>query len=92
MTFEEEMIERATFFEFAPGYSLLTCSAEDLVILKAFADRPKDWMDIEGIIVRQKDKLNRSFILAQLAPLCTAKDSSTIVSKLEKMFSLKNRM
>jgi hypothetical protein len=87
LPFEEEMIERATFFEFATDFSLLTCSVEDLIILKAFADRPKDWMDVEGIIVRQKDKLNRSFILEQLAPLCAAKDSSTIIPKLGKLLS-----
>lgn len=90
LDFEEKMIERATLFEFAPDYSLLTCSAEDLIILKAFADRSKDWMDVEGIIVRQKDRLNKAFILEQLAPLCAAKDSSSIVPKLEKMFSLYN--
>jgi hypothetical protein len=32
---------------------LHTCSAEDLIVLRAFADRSKDWVDIEGVIIRQ---------------------------------------
>ena len=86
LTFEEEMINRATLFEFTPDYSLLTCSAEDLIVLKAFADRPKDWMDIEGILVRQGNKLNRTQIIKHLLPLCEAKQSNSIIQKLEKMF------
>ena len=38
---------------FCRGLSLLTCSAEDLVVLKAFADRPRDWEDVQGIVGRQ---------------------------------------
>ena len=49
LPFEQKMIEHATRFEYSPDCVLLTCSAEDLVVLKAFADRPVDWMDIEGI-------------------------------------------
>lgn len=40
LPFEEDMIARATSFDFLPTIRLLTCSAEDLVVLKAFADRP----------------------------------------------------
>jgi hypothetical protein len=84
--FEEQMISRATFFEFEPNYSLLTCSAEDLIVLKAFADRSKDWMDIEGILLRQRQKIDRSYILANLNPLCELKESSEIIQKLRKLF------
>ena len=54
---EDEMIKKATNFTFYTNCSLLTWSAEDLIILKAFADRNKDWMDIESIIIRQSKKL-----------------------------------
>ena len=37
---------------------LLTCSAEDLIVLKAFAARGRDWVDVEGIIVRQAGALD----------------------------------
>jgi hypothetical protein len=51
LPFEESVVDRSTPFTYPPDISLRTCSAEDLIVLKAFADRPKDWMDIEGIIV-----------------------------------------
>lgn len=86
LTFEEEMIKRATFFDFTPDHSLLTCSAEDLIVLKAFADRPKDWMDIEGILIRQGNRPHRSQIFEHLEPLTEAKDSNFIKQKLEQLF------
>jgi hypothetical protein len=87
LDFEEEMIRRATPFLFAPGCSLTTCSAEDLIVLKAFADRAKDWNDVEGIVLRQGSNLDRGYILTQLTPLCDLKESSEIVEKLKKVFS-----
>jgi hypothetical protein len=56
LPFEEEMISLSSPFDFYPDCSLITCSAEDLVVLKAFADRTKDWMDGESIILRQGGK------------------------------------
>ena len=56
--FEEEILQRASFFEFDEGCRLNTCSAEDLIVAKAFADRPKDWLDIEGILIRQGKTLD----------------------------------
>lgn len=41
LPFEDEMIRRATPFLFYPDCSLITCSAEDLIVLKAFAERSK---------------------------------------------------
>lgn len=41
--FEENAVRRATEFEFLKNVSLKTCSAEDLIVYKAFADRLQDW-------------------------------------------------
>ena len=84
--FEEEMIRRATPFEFAPGCSLVTCSAEDLIVLKAFADRPLDWHDAEGVIARQRD-LDTRYIMERLAPLCEIKDAPQILDRLRNIIS-----
>lgn len=65
LQFESQMIERATPYSFYPGCSLRTYSAEDLITLKAFADRGQDWIDIEGIIIRQGKNLNINFIIDQ---------------------------
>jgi hypothetical protein len=86
LPFEEEMISRADYFSFTENCPLLTCSAEDLIVLKAFADRPKDWADVEGIIIHQGYKLDKSYILNQLTPLSKVKEDSAILQKLAALF------
>lgn len=53
-------------------------------MLKAFADRPKDWLDIDGIVVRQDAVLDWPYIRTQLAPLAELKDAPELVNKLER--------
>ena len=84
--FEEFVIERATDFQFLENVLLRTCSAEDLIILKAFADRPRDWADIETILIRQSGLLDRDYIAKQLAPLCDLKEEPQIFEKLNQLF------
>lgn len=86
LPFEDEMIKRATHFAFDEYHSLITCSAEDLIILKAFANRTKDWMDVESIISRQDSKLDTNYIIDQLAPLCELKEAPEIVTKVKMLF------
>ncbi len=85
MPFEERSIERATLYEFAPGYLLLTCSAEDLIVHKAFADRPQDWIDIETILIRQRSRLQVQIIWDELTPLAELKEEPDIVRRLAQM-------
>jgi hypothetical protein len=85
LPFEELIVSRATEFEYLPKISLLTCSAEDLIILKAFADRTRDWADIEGIIVRQAESLNWSYIDQHLRPLAELKEEPQIMERLQKL-------
>lgn len=85
--FERQMFERASFFDYSSTCSLLTCSAEDLIVLKAFADRVKDWIDIEGILLRQGQALDAQHIIKQLTPLAGLKEEPEIIDKLKKMIS-----
>ncbi len=84
LPFEESAVTRASLFTFPPDVPLRTCSAEDLIVLKAFADRPKDWLDIEGIIIRQLERLDWSYVREQLAPLAELKEAPELVGKLER--------
>jgi hypothetical protein len=86
--FEERVVSRATRYEFLPGVSLLTCSAEDLLVLKAFADRPRDWGDVETIITRQQTQLDWRYILEQLEPLCHAKGAPEIADHVRQLHRL----
>lgn len=85
LPFEEMAVDRATAFEFSPGCSLLTCSAEDLIVYKAFASRPKDWMDVDGIIARQRGRLDQKYILQNLEPLAAAKEDPEIIRRVRTL-------
>lgn len=81
--FEESCIERSSLFAFSGNARIRTCSAEDLIIMKAFAGRPRDWADIEGVLVRQSGKLNWEHILSQLGPLVELKGTPETLDELE---------
>jgi hypothetical protein len=83
--FEERMLDRATSHIYARSVSLCTASAEDLLVMKAFADRPQDWSDIEGILTRQKARLNWQQIEHELAPLCELKEAPEILQRLQQL-------
>lgn len=85
LPFEESAVERATPFEFAPGTVLITASAEDLLVMKAFAARTKDWADVEGILIRQAGHLDWRYVEAQLAPLVELKGEPEILSRLASL-------
>ena len=86
LPYEARVVERATTFDVDPGVTLTTCSAEDLVVLKAFAGRPQDWLDIEGIIVRQGTALARPLVLEELRPLLDLKDDQEAAATLLALF------
>jgi hypothetical protein len=83
LPYEALVIKRSSNFDFPPGIKLRTCSAEDLVVLKAFAGRGQDWVDVERIIVRQTGKLDWHYILEQLRPLAELKEAPEIIDQLE---------
>jgi hypothetical protein len=85
------VIANSSVFEFAPGACIRTCSAEDLVVLKAFASRPQDWVDIDGIIARQGPKLKTAYILKQLKPLADVKEAPEIVDRVKKLLAAEKK-
>ena len=84
LPFEESAVSRASPFVFPGNVSLRTCSAEDLIVMKAFAARPRDWVDIDGVIVRQSGSLDWTYIGQQLGPLAELKEAPEILKQLEK--------
>lgn len=71
--FEQRVIGRASPWEIEPGIHLVTCGAEDLIVLKAFAAREKDWLDIEGVLLRQSGRLDEELVWRELEPLLDLK-------------------
>jgi hypothetical protein len=85
MPFEERCIVRAGEHEIAEGCRLIICSAEDLVVHKAFADRPQDWLDIESILLRQHGRINWELIWEELTPLTALKEDPAILDRLRRL-------
>lgn len=85
LPFEERAVNRASDFPFLADVSLRTCSAEDLVIMKAFAARDQDWVDLKGILVRQAGRLDWPLIYSELEPLCAAKEAPDILERLQQL-------
>lgn len=84
LPFEGLIVQRSSIFEYPPHTALRTCSAEDLIVLKAFAGRGQDWVDVERIIVRQTGELDWSYIQTQLQPLAELKGAPEILDQLEQ--------
>jgi hypothetical protein len=84
LPFEQLIIQRSSYFDYPPKIPLRTCSAEDLVVLKSFAGRGQDWIDVERLIVRQTGKLDWNYIREQLRPLAELKDAPEILDQLER--------
>ncbi len=85
MPFEERCIARASGYDIAPDTAIRTCGAEDLVVLKAFADRPQDWIDIAGIAARQRGRLDRPLIWRELLPLLELKADTATETRLRRL-------
>ncbi|MGA3265215.1 MAG: nucleotidyl transferase AbiEii/AbiGii toxin family protein [Verrucomicrobiota bacterium] len=84
LPFEENSIRRASAFVFPTGESLTTCSAEDLIVHKVFAGRGIDWFDVDGILARQKGKLDFDLVRRELKPLLELQEQPDKLERLEQ--------
>jgi len=82
--FEEAAIARATPWRVNDAITLTTCSAEDLVIHKAFAARDRDWSDVESVLARQHSNLDLEHIRRELPTLLELKGDTESLAKLER--------
>lgn len=83
LEFEVRSVERASRWRSPSGRTLVTCSAEDLIVHKAFASRDRDWVDVVRIIDAQRSKLNTAQIFDELRPLAELKEDDGIITRLE---------
>lgn len=81
--FEDSMVARAEYHEYLPAVNLNICSPEDLIVMKAFAARPKDWLDIESVLVRQPE-LDWQYITRMIEPLAELHYEIDILGELAR--------
>lgn len=60
--FERQMIERAPIEELA-GCNIPVVTAEDLILMKLLAARPRDLEDASRIVVRQRENIDWDYLL-----------------------------
>ncbi len=87
MPFEERAVRRSTPWTLADDTSIRTCSAEDLVVFKTFAGRDQDWLDVEGVILRQGPRLDTAVILEEVAPLLDLKGTLEDLDRLQRLLA-----
>lgn len=85
LPYEEEVINRSSQFQFGKKFKLRTCSAEDLVVLKAFAGRPQDIADVDSVLRRQRGQLDLDYIRSRLKVLADLREDPEILDRLQKM-------
>jgi len=83
--FELRCVDRASSFDFGGGISLLLCCAEDLIAMKVFANRNRDWPDVESIVMRRGTKLDWELIERELKPLLAIQGGRPVWDHLDAL-------
>lgn len=86
LPYEESAYERMQWLTYE-GVKFPVCTAEDLIIHKAISERPQDWLDIEGILQRQQDKLDQIYIRQWLVEFANLLENPEILSKYDAYLS-----
>ena len=89
LPFEVEAIKRAVCEDVA-GVRVPVPTPEDLIIMKALAHRPRDLIDIEGIL-NANPKLDRRRVRASVRSISTALEMPEILDDLETLLARRPR-
>ena len=82
--YEEQAVAKAIVTEYN-GVTFPVCAAEDLIIHKAISEREKDWDDIAGVLARQGNKLNQTYIMHWLTQFAQALERPELVRRYEDL-------
>ena len=83
--FDAKVLERAVAVELMGGRTFPTATAEDVIVYKLLSSRPHDFEDASSIVKRQKDRLDRDYILDWLGQFEEALDDGTLISTFESI-------
>ena len=84
LPYEARVVERSSPWRLDDTATLRTCSTEDLLVMKAFAARDKDWADVTSILERRGFGLDLDLVRRELRPLIEAKEQPEIAAQLER--------
>ena len=85
LPFEDKAVASASAEEIVAGVRLQLAPPGALVVFKVFANRPQDWLDVEGIIVKSGHLINWEEVRADLAVLLELNDDTTALGRLDEL-------
>lgn len=83
--YDVQAIRRGRNVEVQPGATICVCSPEDLVIYKLVSTRLRDHEDATGVVRRQGDTLDDSYVLHWLRQFEQALDDFTLVAEYTRL-------
>jgi hypothetical protein len=87
LPFEDKAVTSARAEEIVAGAQLQLAGPGALVVFKAFADRPQDWLDIEGIVVKSGRMIDWNDVRTDLAALLELKGDTSALDRLEALLA-----
>jgi hypothetical protein len=79
---EEEMIDRALPFNVGNKRTLKVVAPNDLIAMKVFANRDRDWVDIADLVTRQEKNIDWKHINQCVKIMCQLSEISEPLMKL----------
>lgn len=80
--YEESAIARARTVTMA-GHSIRVLSPEDLIVHKCIAGRPRDFEDIESILIRMRGDIDLEYVRSWLAQFAEVIDGGDLIGTFE---------
>jgi hypothetical protein len=87
LPFEEKAVAGSRLEEIAPRVTLQLASPGALTVFKVFADRPQDWLDIEGIVVKSAHLIDWTEVRTDLKMLLDLKGDTSALERLETLLA-----
>ena len=87
LPFEDKAVTTAQPEEIVTGVRLLLAAPGALVVFKAFADRPRDWLDIEGVIAKSGRLIDWNDVRLDLGVLLDLKGDRTALERLDELLA-----
>jgi hypothetical protein len=87
LAFEEHAATTAAPEQIAPDVWLRLCAPDTLIVYKVFAGRPRDWLDVDGIIAKSGTRIDWGIVRSDLHELLALKEDSESLPRLEALLA-----
>ena len=84
--YEEYIIRRAVQRDLG-RWAAWICSAEDLIIQKVVAGRPKDWLDVENVLLVQRGQLDERYIEEWLGQFAEVLEAPEMLAEYKRLLA-----